>query len=545
MYVMNLMFVIVVMVTLQPSIKTGNVILLLEVDTNKRFRPSHKRKLLQLLNAKLRKRHRTHSCDILELSVEVTEQLKKILRARQEVLFLFGIQRYVLFKVGDVKLNISGLMRNIKVHGRKIHCKRFINTRNNSLLCRSLPLSRKNTDLSTIYLNWFGVGQMCSHGPLQVAISSLSTHKQLVLQQKKQISKYIKQICDKATIETNQNQQINSLKIQLKTKEKKIGHLQNQLKTQQHTVKTEPTDLPDNKQPLDIPTSGEVTVRKEGLGLSLKWLVEKETGRGDAQFSFPHGVTWTSTGHLVVADTVTNQLIVLNSTYECISKIRFDNRFANPFCPLNVSVSNDNRYFITDKTNNQIIIYDVNSKRVRLIVEHQSIIPSGIYVTFDSVYVTTYDYSDKLIKYSLDCDFKLSSGYKVNKVLCFKNNECVYVAVNSKNQVLVSDHVNSCINVYNSDLNFQFSFNSAGKGQMNGPTGLDVDRRDNVYVCDYNNARIVKFSSDLNYYTCIDIDDEAIPENISVSKDTWPPKLAISDSENKCIWVLSQSEESY
>ncbi|XP_077985452.1 uncharacterized protein LOC144440077 isoform X2 [Glandiceps talaboti] len=530
-YLMNLIFVIIVLVIFKPSVSTGNGILLLEVDTNKGFKPSHKKKLLRLFSAKLCTRYRTHSCDILELSVKVTEPLKKILRKRQNVLFLFGIKRYVVVKVGNVKLNIPGMMHHFKVHGR-----RCINSSSDALLCRSLSLSRKSTDLSTICLNMFDIVPWCSQNQLQQANSSLSTQKQLNLQLKKQISEYTKN-------KTDQTEQINSLNIQLKTKEDRIKQLQCQLKTPQDTIKTH-LSAPDNTQPLDIPTFGKIEVRKEFQGLSTPWVVEKETGRGKKQFSFPTGVTWTCDGHLVVIDHHPNQLFILDSKYECIDNITFDNQFKEIFYPLNVSISNDNMYFLTDMYNEKITIYDKHSQTTRIMVDDSlGIKPFDICLMADSLYVTTIN-GDKLTRLGYDLESP-DIVYRVMNVVEFNNAECWYVVVNSKRQILTSDYGNDCINVFDSDLTFLFSFGGTCNGQMSGPTGIDVDRKDNIYVCDCYNARIVKFSSDLKYYTCIDIDDEARPENISVSKDTWPPKIAVSDVENHCIWVLSMSEDSH
>lgn len=67
-----------------------------------------------------------------------------------------------------------------------------------------------------------------------------------------------------------------------------------------------------------------------------------------------------------------------------------------------------------------------------------------------------------------------------------------YVAINSKNQLVVSDFHNHSIKVFDSEGNFVYSFGSSGQGngQFNAPTGVTVDAQDNIIVADWGNSRI-------------------------------------------------------
>ncbi len=51
---------------------------------------------------------------------------------------------------------------------------------------------------------------------------------------------------------------------------------------------------------------------------------------------------------------------------------------------------------------------------------------------------------------------------------------------------------NHCIKIFDYLGNFRFSFgsNGIGHGQFNGPTGIVVDKLDNIIVADWGNSRI-------------------------------------------------------
>ncbi|XP_041055241.1 tripartite motif-containing protein 2-like isoform X3 [Carcharodon carcharias] len=67
-----------------------------------------------------------------------------------------------------------------------------------------------------------------------------------------------------------------------------------------------------------------------------------------------------------------------------------------------------------------------------------------------------------------------------------------FVAVNNKNEILVTDFHNHSVKVYNSDGEFLFKFGSHGEGngQFNAPTGVAVDTNGNIIVADWGNSRI-------------------------------------------------------
>ena len=77
------------------------------------------------------------------------------------------------------------------------------------------------------------------------------------------------------------------------------------------------------------------------------------------------------------------------------------------------------------------------------------------------------------------------------------------VAVDSSGNVYVADYDNDRVQKFSSDGSFITKWGSSGKGngQFSTPRGVAVDSSGNVYVTDYDNDRVQKFSSDGSFIT--------------------------------------------
>ena len=120
------------------------------------------------------------------------------------------------------------------------------------------------------------------------------------------------------------------------------------------------------------------------------------------------------------------------------------------------------------------------------------------------------------------------------------------IAVNSKNQVIVSQESNT-ITMYGRVFRKVLSFGSQGEGQgqFNSPSGLAVDANDCIYISDGKNNRIQKFDPEGNYIseftgeenTCGQLNS---PSGIKVNKDG---NIHVVDRGNSRIVVLSSNME--
>lgn len=74
------------------------------------------------------------------------------------------------------------------------------------------------------------------------------------------------------------------------------------------------------------------------------------------------------------------------------------------------------------------------------------------------------------------------------------------ITVDSNNQVYVTDSINANVSVFDSDLNYLFTFSwfGSGDGELNFPTGIYA-KGTNIYVMDSGNTRVQKFDSAGNF----------------------------------------------
>ena len=77
------------------------------------------------------------------------------------------------------------------------------------------------------------------------------------------------------------------------------------------------------------------------------------------------------------------------------------------------------------------------------------------------------------------------------------------IAIDSDDNIYVTDGNNDRIQKFDSDGNFvaKFGTTGSGDGQFNHPRGIAIDSDDNIYVTDGNNYRIQIFDSDGNFIT--------------------------------------------
>ncbi|CAB1425402.1 unnamed protein product [Pleuronectes platessa] len=113
-----------------------------------------------------------------------------------------------------------------------------------------------------------------------------------------------------------------------------------------------------------------------------------------------------------------------------------------------------------------------------------------------------------------------------------------FVAVNNKNEIVVTDFHNHSVKVYNADGEFLFKFGSHGEGngQFNAPTGVAVDANGNIIVADWGNSRIQVFDSSGSFLSYINTTADPLygPQGLALTSDG---HVAVADSGNHCFKV--------
>ncbi|XP_070551897.1 myosin-M heavy chain-like [Ptychodera flava] len=88
---------------------------------------------------------------------------------------------------------------------------------------------------------------------------------------------------------------------------------------------------------------------------SVRILGTWSSTRTPGNFNCPRGLRWHRT-RLVVCDRQNHRVQILDEDNQYEAEIRFDSQFPNHFQPWDVAISDDDKYYITDIGNNQIIV---------------------------------------------------------------------------------------------------------------------------------------------------------------------------------------------
>ncbi|XP_038268679.1 tripartite motif-containing protein 3 isoform X2 [Dermochelys coriacea] len=111
-----------------------------------------------------------------------------------------------------------------------------------------------------------------------------------------------------------------------------------------------------------------------------------------------------------------------------------------------------------------------------------------------------------------------------------------FVAVNNKNEIVVTDFHNHSVKVYSADGEFLFKFGSHGEGngQFNAPTGVAVDSNGNIIVADWGNSRIQVFDSSGSFLSYINTLADPLygPQGLALTSDG---HVVVADSGNHCF----------
>ena len=203
--------------------------------------------------------------------------------------------------------------------------------------------------------------------------------------------------------------------------------------------------------------------------------------------------------------------------------------------PFGVSVSQEGYIIISDKRDNRIMIYDFRGSLKALFYCSGDIYDIVITPSDHLIVVNAKAGSSLICKYDLNgcCVAKLGNQFKHDKPrgvaltssniiivttveppsVCILNEngkmlrrfrgsgldggrlkKPYNVAVNGKDEIIVSDCDSNCLKVFTQTGQFRFEIGTK-TAQLKSPQGLCVDANDNIIVADAGNHRVVKFNS--------------------------------------------------
>ncbi|XP_022524518.2 tripartite motif-containing protein 3 [Astyanax mexicanus] len=280
-------------------------------------------------------------------------------------------------------------------------------------------------------------------------------------------------------------------------------------------------------------------------------------GRERGEFSNLQGISTSSNGRIVVADS-NNQCIQVFSN-DGQFKLRFGVRGRSPGQlqrPTGVTVDMNGDIIVADYDNRWITIFSSDGKFKSKIGAGRLMGPKGVAVDKNGHIIAAdnkaccvfiFQSNGKLVtkfgaKGTSDRQFsdKSAPNTPVEQKLS-KSGPAFsphFVAVNNKNEIVVTDFHNHSVKVYNADGEFLFKFGSHGEGngQFNAPTGVAVDGNGNIIVADWGNSRIQVFDSSGSFLSYINTTADPLygPQGLALTSDG---HVAVADSGNHCFKV--------
>ncbi|XP_002732762.1 E3 ubiquitin-protein ligase TRIM45-like [Saccoglossus kowalevskii] len=260
-------------------------------------------------------------------------------------------------------------------------------------------------------------------------------------------------------------------------------------------------------------------------------------GSRKSYFNIPWGVAINNNGQIVVADTNNHRIQILDWRGHCLNCLKCD-LFPKPFTPRDIAVSDDGKYFVTDRGNKQIVVC-TEEHVITTFGPNEGINPYGVTLTNDGCVLVTDRQKDRhyIRKYTISGEHVM-----VTEIPGSTEGQPIHpdsVAVNTNNQIYISDSRNHRIQIMDSSLHYLKSFGSLGNGinKFNVPCGVDIDKDNNVYICDTGNKRICKYSATGELIEYIAEGKVDCPTCIAVSKD-YPLKIVVNECRLHSIKML-------
>ncbi|XP_038140927.1 tripartite motif-containing protein 3b isoform X1 [Cyprinodon tularosa] len=274
-------------------------------------------------------------------------------------------------------------------------------------------------------------------------------------------------------------------------------------------------------------------------------------GREKGEFTNLQGISASSNGRVVVADS-NNQCIQVFSN-DGQFKMRFGVRGRSPGQlqrPTGVTVDMNGDIVVADYDNRWVSIFSSDGKFKNKIGAGRLMGPKGVAVDKNGHIITVdnkaccvfiFQSNGKLVtkfggRGTSDRQFAEKLGPNFNKSGSVFSPH--FVAVNNKNEIIVTDFHNHSVKVYSADGEFLFKFGSHGEGngQFNAPTGVAVDTNGNIIVADWGNSRIQVFDSTGSFLSYINTSADPLygPQGLALTSDG---HVAVADSGNHCFKV--------
>ncbi|XP_016424246.1 tripartite motif-containing protein 3-like [Sinocyclocheilus rhinocerous] len=280
-------------------------------------------------------------------------------------------------------------------------------------------------------------------------------------------------------------------------------------------------------------------------------------GRERGEFSNLQGISTTSNGRIVLADSNNQCIQVFSSDGQF--KLKFGVRGRSPGQlqrPTGIAVDMNGDIIVADYDNRWLSIFSPDGKFKNKIGAGRLMGPKGVAVDKNGHIITADNKACCVFIFQSNGKLVTKFGAKGTSERQFADKSTPntptepkqsksgpafsphFVAINNKNEIVVTDFHNHSVKVYNADGEFLFKFGSHGEGngQFNAPTGVAVDGNGNIIVADWGNSRIQVFDNSGSFLSYINTTADPLygPQGLALTSDG---HVAVADSGNHCFKV--------
>ena len=224
-----------------------------------------------------------------------------------------------------------------------------------------------------------------------------------------------------------------------------------------------------------------------------------EQGSAPGKFNWPWGIAVNDEDEIAVADSSNHRIqIFVSDGIHLRSFGRKGNQQGQFNCPTGITFYNNN-IIVADTYNHRIQIFDhqghyLHQFGVKGKLSHQLDSPLGLSIDSDGNIIVADNKSIKI--FTLDGQFLRRIGEEGSFIDPFH-------CIQHDNYFIVSDNGDHCINVFDKQGKFLYSFGMKGAGdaEFNSPRFLSVDQAGHLLVCDSSNNRVQVFKLNGEFIT--------------------------------------------
>uniref|UniRef100_A0ABI7Z9H1 RING-type E3 ubiquitin transferase n=1 Tax=Felis catus TaxID=9685 RepID=A0ABI7Z9H1_FELCA len=264
-------------------------------------------------------------------------------------------------------------------------------------------------------------------------------------------------------------------------------------------------------------------------------------GRNKGEFTNLQGVAASTSGKILIADS-NNQCVQIFSN-DGQFKSRFGIRGRSPGQlqrPTGVAVHPSGDIIIADYDNKWVSIFSSDGKFKTKIGSGKLMGPKGVSVDRNGHIIVVDNKACCVFIFQPNGKIVTRFGSRGNGDRQFAGtlDGPHFAAVNSNNEIIVTDFHNHSVKVFNQEGEFMLKFgsNGEGNGQFNAPTGVAVDSNGNIIVADWGNSRIQVFDGSGSFLSYINTSADPLygPQGLALTSDG---HVVVADSGNHCFKV--------